>query len=121
MNRPVVIVPLVALVVILGTLGQTALKYAINSIPADFSLGARVSLLARSGWFYGGFALVGTGFVSWLSVLMRADLSFAVPFLALGFPMILLSSAFILHEPVGVLRVVGTLVVAIGIFMVAMS
>jgi drug/metabolite transporter (DMT)-like permease len=121
MNRPVVIIPLVALVVILGTLGQTALKYAINSIPAHSSLVGRVSHLVRSGWFYAGFALAGAGFVGWLSVLMRADLSFAVPFLALGFPMILLSSAFILHEPVGLFRVVGTLLVTIGMFMVALS
>ncbi len=121
MNRPAVIIPLVGLVAIFGVIGQTVLKRAVNGIPESPSLPGMVAQLARSGWFYAGVALVGAGFLSWLFVLTRADLSFATPFLALGIPLILLSSAFVLHEPIGVLRIVGTIVVTIGMFMVAMS
>lgn len=121
MNRPAVIIPLVALVVFLGTLGQTMFKRAVNGIPGDSSLLGPAFHLSRSAEFYAGILFAGLSFVTWLVVLMRSDLSFATPFLALAFPMILLSSVFILHEPIGLLRIAGTLVVTIGIFIVAMS
>jgi drug/metabolite transporter (DMT)-like permease len=121
MNRPSVIIPLSALVVIFGTLGQTMLKSAVNSLPVNSSLLDMASHLVRSGWFYAGVAFAGIGFVIWLFVLARADLSFATPFLALAFPMILLSSAYILHEPMSFPRIAGTLLVTVGMFMVAVS
>lgn len=121
MNRPALIIPLVALVVIFGTVGQTMFKRAVNDIPGDSSFLEMISSLARSGWFHVGIACAGAGFVTWLFVLARADLSFATPFLALAFPMILLSSMFFLQEPMGFQRIAGTLLVTIGMFMVAVS
>lgn len=119
MNRPTVVIPLVALVVIFGALGQTMFKRAVNDIPAHSLL--EMLALVRSGWFYAGIACACVGFVIWLFVLARADLSFATPFLALAFPVVLFFSVFILHEPIGLLRLSGTLIVAIGMLMVAVS
>ena len=121
MNRPSIVIPLVALVVIFGTLGQTMLKGAVNNIPVNSSLAGMALHLARSGSFYAGVTFAGVGFLTWLFVLARVDLSFATPFLALAFPMILLSSAYILHEPMGFQRIAGTLLVTIGMFLVAVS
>lgn len=119
MNRPAIVIPLVVLVVLFGALGQTMFKRAVNELSADSLL--EMLGLVRSGSFYAGIACAGVGFVIWLFVLARADLSFATPFLALAFPLILLSSVFILHEPIGLLRISGTIFVAIGMLMVAMS
>lgn len=121
MNKPSVVIPLVVVVNVLGALGQTLLKRAINGIPPASDLWGSVGFLARSGTFYGGALLTGGGVLTWLYVLSRADLSYATPFAGLGVVLISIASAVMLHEPVGVQRLLGTLIIAVGVVLVARS
>jgi drug/metabolite transporter (DMT)-like permease len=55
----------------------------------------------------------------WLVVLSRASLSFAYPFAALTYVLILLFDLFVLDEQVPGLRWAGVGFIAIGIFLVS--
>ena len=59
--------------------------------------------------------------VAWLFALSKASLSFAYPFAALGYVLIVAFSAFVLHETVPVLRWVGVVFIVIGIVFVAQT
>lgn len=67
----------------------------------------------------GGLALYAFGALIWLLVLARADVSFAYPFVGLGFILTLLFGRFVLGEPVSLGRVMGTLLVTAGVVLVA--
>ncbi len=121
MNKPSVVIPLVVVVNVLGALGQTLLKRAINGIPSGSAAWGAVAFLARDGTFYGGACLTGAGVLTWLYVLSRADLSYATPFAGLGVVLISVASAVMLHEPVGLQRLLGTLIIAAGVVLVARS
>jgi multidrug transporter EmrE-like cation transporter len=62
-----------------------------------------------------GFVLFFTGAMVWLKVLSLADLSWAYPMLALGYPLVVFESRVLLGEPVGVARFIGSLVILAGV------
>lgn len=68
-----------------------------------------------------GFLLYVLAAVTWLLVLGTVDVSFAYPFVGLGFLMTMLFASLFLHEEVGPLRFVGTLLVAFGCALVSWS
>jgi len=59
--------------------------------------------------------------ISWLIVLSRVDLSFAYPFVAVGYIAVLLISSIYLHENVPMLRWLGVIVICFGVILVARS
>lgn len=118
MNRPSVVIPLVLVVTSLGAVGQTLLRLALSRLPETGGLSS-ISLLLRDATFWGGGVLVGAGALTWIYVLSRAHITYAMPFLGLGFIMTMFTSALILHEPQPAMRIVGTVVMVVGLTLVA--
>lgn len=57
----------------------------------------------------------------WILVLSRVDLSYAYPMLSLGYIVILIISATILHEPVSLSRMFGTSFIILGVILIFYS
>lgn len=121
MNRLSIVLPLVLLVSALGALGQTLLKLAINRLPPGTSVAHAIPILLQSGTFWAGGLITTAGSVTWLYVLSRAHISYAMPFLGLGMVMTAATSVLILNEPIVPARIFGTVVVAVGLAFVARS
>jgi drug/metabolite transporter (DMT)-like permease len=121
MNRPAFVVPLVLLVCLLSSLGQVLFKLSVNRIGAGVGPIRAVTSLLSEPAFWGGGLLVAAGAAAWLYTLTRADLTYATPFLALSLIVTMIASALVLHEAQSVGRVVGTLVVMAGLFLVGLS
>ena len=68
----------------------------------------------------GGFLLYGLGAVVWLSVLSKWDVSKAYPMVGFGFLMTLAVGA-VLGEQVSLVRVLGTILICGGVFLIARS
>lgn len=68
-----------------------------------------------------GLTMYAAGAVSWLFVLAQADVSVAYPFIGLGFILTMVMGAWILAEPVGLTRIIGTLMVVLGVYLVGRS
>ncbi len=68
-----------------------------------------------------GFAQITLSAVVWLFALSRASLSFAYPFAALSYVLILVFSVLVLHETVQPLRWLGVAFIVTGIVLVAQT
>jgi multidrug transporter EmrE-like cation transporter len=68
----------------------------------------------------GLFAYV-CGMVFWLAALSRVDLSYAYPFVSLSYVVLLVASWQLFKERITLMRLLGTLVVGLGVFLISQS
>ena len=115
----------ILLSVCLAAVAQLALKTGMNEVndrlaPERFSLnGPSLRVVVAQPFVWGGLLLFGLSALVWLMVLSRASLSFAYPFAALTYVLILLFDAVVLDETVPPLRWAGVAFIAVGIFLVS--
>ena len=114
---------LIALSIMAGVAGQTAIKLGVSQPTANADAGviSLITTILTSPLILAGLLLYGVGALSWIAVLARMDLSYAYPFLALNFVLITLVSVFLLGETVPLMRWVGVLILVAGIVVVARS
>jgi drug/metabolite transporter (DMT)-like permease len=119
------LIGMILLSVGLAAVAQLMLKTGMNHVndelaPARFGFdGASLRTVAVQPWVWAGLALFGLSALVWLVVLSRASLSFAYPFAALTYVLILLFDAFVLDEAVPPLRWAGVGFIAVGIFLIS--
>jgi drug/metabolite transporter (DMT)-like permease len=106
----------------LTVIGEVVLKLGMNAVSAQvgaFSLEPRVLWATFTDWrVILGFALVFGGALFWLGVISRVNLSFAYPLLALNYVIILIPSRYLLNEAITPLKVVGAVIVVIGVIVI---
>jgi multidrug transporter EmrE-like cation transporter len=119
------LIALILLSVTLAAVAQLTLKHGMNGVndqlaPARFGVDLRsLRVLIATPAIYAGLFLFGLSALVWLVVLSRASLSFAYPFAALTYVLILLFDLFILDETVPPLRWAGVALIVAGIFLVS--
>jgi drug/metabolite transporter (DMT)-like permease len=111
---------LIMLTVIINTAGQFIVKTGVNRV-GSVSLNDIGSILrALSSWLVlAGFAIYFMSAVLWISILSRAELSWAFPILSLSYVLTALLSPFLLHETFSIQRFAGILVICFGVFLVS--
>jgi drug/metabolite transporter (DMT)-like permease len=109
-----------------STTGELFLKRGMNEIGSfDFTgVSAIVPTLLKIAlnpyiWF-GMLGFVG-GSVFWLSVISRAPLSLAYPLLSLSYVIVVVESWVFLNEGLHPLRVIGSLVIVVGVALISLS
>ena len=111
--------------VLAGAIGQILLKKGMSSMgPLTLSLEQLWSILWRVGtnlYVIAGLAIYVTGTVFWLMVLSRVDLSFAYPFASLSYVVMLIASLLLFKEDISLIRLLGTCVVGLGVFIISRS
>lgn len=117
---------LIILSIVLSATAQIVLKTGMSNpiIGSAINRGAILEimlLIAGNPWVIGGLSLYFIGAVVWLFVLAKVDVSMAYPFVGLGFILTMLFGRFLLAESVGLIRIVGTLLVAIGVVLIAQT
>jgi drug/metabolite transporter (DMT)-like permease len=125
MNR-VLTITLAVLCVLLSTAAQIALKMGVSSPSVQSALMSK-----RAGLFLAralanpivitGFSLYVISVIAWLLVLAKLAVSFAYPFVSLGFVLIAVYAHFGLHEPLSTFRIVGISLIFAGVLLVAKS
>jgi drug/metabolite transporter (DMT)-like permease len=110
--------------VTIGVIGQLIVKKGLNLLGnLDFSVGLIRTFLRI---FYSPYVILGSlvyffATFFWLYGLAKVDLSFAYPFLALSYMLVILTSWLFLSETIPFARIVGVLVICFGVFLVAKS
>jgi multidrug transporter EmrE-like cation transporter len=102
---------------------QLLLRWAARDglTPAQgWSLASFIELVLRPG-IIGGLACYALSVVVWVTVLSRAEVSFAYPFLGLGFVLVTFASAVLLGEAISAQRLAGTALIALGVAVLARS
>ena len=122
---PKMLIATILLSVGLAAVAQLALKAGMNHVneelaPATFGLnGNGLRAVAGEPFVWAGLALFGISAAVWLLVLSQASLSFAYPFAAITYVLILLFDHFVLDDPVPGLRWAGVALIGLGIFLVS--
>jgi drug/metabolite transporter (DMT)-like permease len=117
------LIALILVSVTLAAVAQLTLKHGMNQVKArsgvlQLSAGSiRATAATPAVWI--GLALFGLSAVVWLGVLSRTSLSFAYPFAAITYVMILVFDKMVLDETVPPLRWAGVAFIAVGIFLVS--
>jgi drug/metabolite transporter (DMT)-like permease len=106
-----------------GSVGQLVMKHGMNSIGRIHAGEVLQKLPAAflNPYVLGGFALYGISALMWMVILSRVNLSFAYPMVSVGYVFVVVSSRYFFHEPVTPLRLVGTLVICFGVFLISRS
>lgn len=102
---------------------QLLLRWAARQglAPAGGWTGAAIAeLLLRPG-IIGGLTCYALSVIIWVTVLSRAEVSFAYPFLGIGFVLVTFASAFLLGETVSAQRIAGTALIVLGVALLARS
>lgn len=122
MNR-MSLIAMILVSVVLNAAAQILLRY-----------GARAGLQPVDGWMptavlevmlrpgiIGGLGCYAISVALWIYVLSRAEVSFAYPFLGLGFLVVSIAAWQLLGEPLTAYRLAGTLLVSAGVLVLATS
>jgi multidrug transporter EmrE-like cation transporter len=121
--------PLLALIIFsvsLSAIAQIVLKTGMTSsaVANVMKLGSPFEVavqIAISPWVVGGLGLYFLGALVWLFVLARVEVSVAYPFVGLGFILTMIMGKFVMGDDITVTRMVGTLLVAAGVVLIARS
>ncbi len=111
--------------VFFSTVGQLLLKGGMNKFGSvTLSLNGLFPTLWRMainpGVFF-GLTLYLVGTVFWLAALSRVDLSYAYPFASLSYVVMLAASWMMFDEKITLMRVIGTVVICIGVLLIHRS
>lgn len=91
---------------------RTGMPFGLSPFTTVLDVGLRPGVI-------GGLACYGVSLLLWIYVLSKADASFAYPFLGLGFVIVAVAGAFLLGEPMSLRKIVGTLIIAGGVIVLA--
>lgn len=109
--------------VLLGAIGQILLKQGMLNTG---QITLAVNSLWQTLWKIGtnpyvviGLMLYATGTVFWLAALSRVDLSYAYPFASLSYVVMLVASWQLFNEDISPMRLLGTVVIGLGVFLIS--
>ena len=111
--------------VLVGSVGQVLLKKGMGDMgPLTLTANQLASMLWRIGtnpYVILGLAIYGGATVLWLVALSRADLSYVYPFASLQYAITLGASWWLFGEHITVWRLLGTVVIGLGVLLVSRS
>ena len=106
--------------VIFAALGQVSWKLGMTQAGQLSTLNlASLSAALLNPLVLLGFIMYGLSTIFWLIALSKKDLSYVYPFISLTYILVLLLSSLVLKESIGVNKVIGTLIIIIGLIIIA--
>lgn len=105
--------------VIFTVYGQLIVKWQVaragalpTALPERFLF---LGQLILNPWVLSGMAAAFVAMLCWLSAMTKFELSYAYPFMSLAFVLVLILSATIFNERVTIAKVLGLVMIVIGI------
>ena len=90
------------------------ITHALNTVKSDGIVGL-VWSVGTNPWVIGGMALHVSALVVWLWALSKVDISFAYPFLALGYVLVSAMAWMWLGEELNPTKLLGMAIIIVGI------
>jgi len=111
--------------VVCGAIGQVLLKKGMATMgPVTIAVSRLPAILlgiATNPFVVVGLLIYVSGTLFWLAALSRVDLSFAYPFASLSYVLMLAAAWFLFSENISWMRILGTVVVALGVVLISRS
>ncbi|MGQ9920715.1 MAG: EamA family transporter [Desulfobacca sp.] len=119
------VLALVSVNILFNVFGQLLLKTGMNKLGNfQLSLHALVPVFIRA--FLNPYIILGlgcyvTGFLIWLIVLAKAEVSYAYPLISVGYVLTAVMGWWFLGENVTWVRISGILITCVGVFIISQS
>jgi drug/metabolite transporter (DMT)-like permease len=108
-----------------GAIGQLLLKKGMNNLGEMTltvnELGSMLWRMATNPFVFFGLLIYVISVVFWLVALSRVDLSYAYPFASLSYIIMLIASWLLFNEHISLMRIIGTLVICVGVWLIYRS
>ena len=91
--------------------GETGMSNMITNI------GAMITNL----WLWGAMICYALSIFLWMAVLSKVEVSFAYPFLSVGYVVAAVVGYYFFGEAISVIRVVGIVIICIGVYLISRS
>ncbi len=119
------VITLVSVNIVFNVIGQLLLKFGMNKL-GNFKISPEALIPVFIKAFLSPYILMGlgcyvTGFLIWLIVLAKAEVSYAYPLISLGYVLTAIMGWWLLGENVTWLRMAGIVVTCIGVFVISQS
>lgn len=120
-----IILALISIDVIFNVTGQLLLKQGMSRM-GNFSLSLEGVLpvflrAATSIYILMGLVCYVTGFMIWLIVLSKAEVSYAYPLISMGYVLTAVMAWILFGENVTLMRMAGILITCLGVIIIARS
>ena len=108
--------------IIFAAFGQVSWKLGMNQAGQLATLDlTTLSTVLLNPYVLLGFVMYGLSTIFWLIALSKKDLSFVYPFISLTYVLVLVLSSLVLKESIGVNKLAGTLIIIVGLIIIARS
>lgn len=116
----------IILSVLCSSVAQISLKKGMmqcdcSFVPKIANILPLISGLALNPFVVGGVFLHVLALITWLYVLKHVDVSYAYPFISMGFVLVLLLSYLLFGESINLYRIFGVGLIIMGILLVGRS
>jgi len=122
MNLNIIYILVSVLVAVLGQLllkkGMADLGPMTLSLPWDQLL-STLWQIGRNPYVFIGLLTNVISTIFWLIALSRVDLSYAYPYVSLSYGIVLIVAWLIFHENLNAYRLIGTLIVCLGVLVIS--
>ena len=110
---------LIIFTILITVYGQLIVKWRLSqagSLPVGLpNKAAFFGRLLFDPWVISVILVTPLAALSWFAAMTKYELSYAYPFMSLAFVLVLILSAFCFHETVTFAKVVGVLLIVVGI------
>jgi len=109
----------------MSAIAQITLKMGMSGERIQVALGGSIKpwdlvlIIATAPLVWLGLTMYFIGALVWLLVLARLEVTLAYPFVGLGFILTMLLGFFLLGETVSLPRIMGTLLVVLGVVLIS--
>lgn len=116
---------LILLEITCNVAAQATLKIGMEHIGKFTFTGSNIIPIGwqviTSPWIITGILIYVMSLVIWLMILSRIEVSIAYPMTSLGYALTVIVSYFLLGENINALKILGVIVIMLGVFLVARS
>lgn len=108
--------------IIFAAFGQVSWKLGMNQAGQLSAINlTTLSTVLLNPYVLLGFVMYALSTIFWLIALSKKELSFVYPFISLTYIIVLVLSSLVLKESMGFSKLVGTLIIIIGLIIIARS
>lgn len=72
-------------------------------------------------WLWLAMSCYALSIIIWMAVLSKVEVSFAYPFLSIGYVVAAIAGYCLFNESISITRIMGILVICIGVFLISRS
>lgn len=117
-------IPIILFSVALNASAQLFLRKGMPQVALTTDQGGGELLLSASRiifnpWVFGGLSCYAISIVLWMYVLSKVQVSFAYPFLSVGYVIVIAAAFFFFREPVSLMKLCGVALICVGVVLVA--